>query len=51
MEVFLLSVKKVGKAWTFRIDAGIDARTGKRKQIYRSGFSSKKEALEEMYKL
>lgn len=46
-----MSIKKVGKVWSFRIDAGIDSRTGKRKQIYRSGFSSKKEALEEMYKL
>ena len=46
-----MSIKKVGKVWSFRIDAGTDPRTGKRKQIYRSGFSSKKEALEEMYKL
>lgn len=46
-----MSVKKVGKVWSFRIEANPDPRTGKRKQIYRSGFSSKKEALEEMYKL
>lgn len=46
-----MSIKKVGKVWSFRIDVGTNSRTGKRKQIYRSGFSSKKEALEEMYKL
>ncbi|MGM9544465.1 MAG: Arm DNA-binding domain-containing protein [Romboutsia timonensis] len=34
-----MSVKKVGKAWSFHIDAGTDSRTGKRKQIYRSGFT------------
>lgn len=46
-----MSVKKVSKVWAFRVDAGIDERTGKRKQIYRSGFKSKREALEEMNKL
>ena len=44
-------VKKVGKVWAFRIDAGIDERTGQRKQIYRSRFKTKREALEEMNKL
>ena len=51
MEVFLLSVKKVGKVWSFRIDVGLDSRSSKRKQIYRSGFKTKCEALEEMAKL
>ena len=46
-----MSVKKVGKVWSFRIDAGIDERTGKRKQIYRSRFKTKREAIEEMNKL
>lgn len=39
-----MSVKKVGKVWSFRIAAGNDKRTGKRKQIYRSGFKTKREA-------
>lgn len=39
-----MSLKKVGKVWSFRISAGIDKRTGKRKQIYRSGFKTKREA-------
>jgi len=43
-----LSVKKVGNVWSFRISAGIEERTGKRKQIYRSGFRTKREAQEEM---
>ena len=46
-----MSIKKVGKVWSFRIDAGIDERTGKRKQIYRSGFKTKREAIEEMNRL
>jgi hypothetical protein len=44
-------VKKIGKVWSFRVDAGEDHRTGKRKQIYRSGFKTKREAQEEMDKL
>lgn len=48
---FYMSIKKVGKVWSFRIDAGIDDRTGKRKQVYRSGFKTKREALEEMNRL
>ena len=46
-----MSVKKIGKVWAFRIDAGIDERTGQRKQIYRSRFKTKREAIEEMNKL
>lgn len=43
-----MSVKKVGKVWSFRIGAGNDKRTGKRKQIYRSGFKTKREAEKAM---
>lgn len=39
-----MSVKKVGNQWTFRIDIGKDPSTGKRRQVYRSGFRTKKEA-------
>ncbi|USK34981.1 site-specific integrase [Bacillus sp. F19] len=46
-----MSVKKIGKVWSFRINAGLDSRTGKRKQIYRGGFNTKREALDEMNKL
>ena len=46
-----MSVKKTGSVWSFRISSGIDFRTGKRKQIYRSGFKTKREALDEMNKL
>ena len=46
-----MSVKKTGKVWSFRIDAGINDRTGKRNQIYRSGFKTNLEAREEMKKL
>ncbi|USK71265.1 Arm DNA-binding domain-containing protein [Peribacillus asahii] len=46
-----MSVKKTGKVWSFRIDAGIDDRTGKRKQVYRSGFKTKHEAIAEMNRL
>lgn len=40
-----MSVKKAGKVWAFLIDSGIDSRTGKRRQIYRSGFKTKQEAV------
>lgn len=43
--------KKVGKSWTFRIEAGTDPKTGKRKQVYRSGFKTRREAHEEMIKI
>ncbi|MES9685160.1 Arm DNA-binding domain-containing protein [Gottfriedia acidiceleris] len=46
-----MSIKKVGKSWSFRIEAGIDPKTGNRKQVYRSGFKTKREAKEEMTKL
>lgn len=39
-----MSVKKVGNQWTFRIDVGKNPSTGKRRQVYRSGFRTKKEA-------
>lgn len=39
-----MSVTKVGYHWTFRIDVGKDPFTGKRRQVYRSGFRTKKEA-------
>ncbi|MFS0598608.1 Arm DNA-binding domain-containing protein [Peribacillus frigoritolerans] len=45
-----MSVKKVCIVWAFRIDAGIDEKTGQRKQIYRSRFKTKREALDEMNK-
>jgi len=48
---FLMSVKKTGKVWSFRIDARIDDRTSKRKQVYRSGFKTKHEAIAEMNRL
>jgi hypothetical protein len=46
-----MSVKKTGSVWSFRISAGVDTRTGKRKQVYRSGYKTKCEALDEMNKL
>ncbi len=46
-----MTIKKVGKSWSFRIEAGTDPKTGKRKQVYRSGFKTKREAQEEMIKL
>lgn len=46
-----MSLKKVGKVWSFRIDAGKDKRTGQRKQIYRSGFKTKREAEKAMNEL
>lgn len=46
-----MSLKKVGKVWSFRISAGKDKRTGKRKQIYRSGFTKKSDAEKAMNEL
>jgi integrase len=42
------SCRKAHGSWAFTIDAGIDAVTGKRKQIVRSGFRTRDEAEEEM---
>ncbi|MBT2606505.1 site-specific integrase [Bacillus sp. ISL-53] len=42
--------KQTGK-WDFIFNSGIDPMTGKRKQIRRRGFESKRNALEEMTKL
>ncbi|MFU2014794.1 tyrosine-type recombinase/integrase [Peribacillus butanolivorans] len=42
--------KQTGK-WDFIFNSGIDPMTGKRKQIRRRGFESKRSALEEMTKL
>lgn len=39
--------RKRGEKWSFTVDIGIDAQTGKRKQITKSGFDTKKEAQEE----
>ncbi|MDP4106093.1 MAG: Arm DNA-binding domain-containing protein [Bacillota bacterium] len=39
-----MSVIKTGKTWTFRTDIGKNPVTGKRKQVYRGGFLTKKEA-------
>lgn len=39
--------KKTGK-WYFRIDVGIDPKTGKRKQKYRGGFPTRKAAQDEL---
>ncbi|MGM0836766.1 MAG: tyrosine-type recombinase/integrase [Bacillota bacterium] len=39
--------KKTGK-WYFRLDVGSDPKSGKRKQKYRGGFSTKKAAQEEL---
>ena len=36
--------KKVENQWTFRIDVGKNPSTGKCRQVYRSGFHTKKEA-------
>jgi integrase len=37
-------IRKRGNAWSFTVDIGKDARTGKRKQKSQSGFKTKKEA-------
>lgn len=37
-------IRKRGNAWSFTVDVGKDARTGKRKQKTQSGFKTKKEA-------
>ncbi|MCK6203978.1 tyrosine-type recombinase/integrase [Bacillus infantis] len=39
--------RKRGNKWSFTMDAGRDPLTGKRKQVTRSGFKTKKEASEE----
>ncbi|WML51714.1 Arm DNA-binding domain-containing protein [Neobacillus sp. PS3-12] len=39
-----MSVIKTGKTWAFRTDIGKNPVTGKRKQVYRGGFLTKKEA-------
>lgn len=39
-----MSVIKTGKTWAFRTDVGKNPVTGKRKQVYRGGFRTKKEA-------
>lgn len=38
--------RKRGDKWSFTVDVGIDPLTGKRKQITKSGFQTKKEAQE-----
>ncbi|MGV3466381.1 MAG: tyrosine-type recombinase/integrase [Heyndrickxia sp.] len=43
--------RKRGNKWSFTMDVGKDAITGKRKQITRSGFKTKKEASEEAAKI
>lgn len=43
-------VAKKGDRWYFVIDIGINPQTGKRKQKWFSGFSTKKEAEKEMVK-
>jgi integrase len=45
-----MSIKKDNKTgkWYFRIDVGLDPKTGKRKQKYRGGFSTKKAAQEQL---
>ena len=39
-----MSVKKKGNVWTFRVYVGKNLATGKRRQIYRGGFRTKKAA-------
>ncbi|MFT8320837.1 MAG: site-specific integrase [Bacillus sp. (in: firmicutes)] len=39
-----MSVRKIDNNWTFRIDVGKHPITGSRKQVYRGGFRTKKEA-------
>lgn len=39
-----MSVKKVGSMWSYRVDVGRDPHTGKRRQVYKSGFKTKREA-------
>jgi integrase len=43
--------RKRGSKWAFTMDVGKDPLTGKRKQITRSGFKTKKEAQEEAAKI
>ncbi|MEH6939043.1 Arm DNA-binding domain-containing protein [Bacillus sp. JJ664] len=47
----IISIKKVGNSWSFRIEAGTDPKTGRRKQVYRGGFKTKRETQEEMIKI
>lgn len=39
-----MSIVKVGSVWAYRSDVGKHPDTGKRKQVYKSGFRTKKEA-------
>lgn len=40
-----MSVRKTSKhLWSYRVDVGKDPATGKRRQVYKSGFSTKKAA-------
>ena len=38
------SIFKKNGRWAFRVDAGVDASTGKRLQMLRQGFKTKREA-------
>lgn len=38
------SIFKKDDRWAFRVDAGVDASTGKRRQMLRQGFKTKREA-------
>jgi hypothetical protein len=38
------SIFKKNDRWAFRVDAGVDASTGKRRQMLRQGFKTKREA-------
>ncbi|MGG0177186.1 tyrosine-type recombinase/integrase [Gottfriedia acidiceleris] len=39
-----MSIKKKGNTWSFRIDIGKNPETGNRRQLYKSGFTTKKAA-------
>ncbi len=38
------SIFKKNDRWAFRVDAGVDASTGKRRQMLRQGFKTTREA-------
>ena len=43
--------RKRGEKWSYTVDVGLDPQTGKRRQITRSGFDTKKEAQESCAKV
>lgn len=43
--------RKRGEKWSYTVDVGLDKQTGKRRQITKSGFNTKKEAQEECAKM